>query len=294
MAGHIQDRWYKTEPTPTASPPRQNRPPRHRPALPRPLHRPRRHREVQELPRRAEAPGRAVADARSKPTWRAASTSTPAPAGHLPAVRREVGRPRHTTEQQPRGSGARCGCTPYPYIGTVRSARSRPSHIRDWLGELETRVPPPPTGGSSSAPSRPCSPRPWTTDSRQNPCQRQVGQGAPSRTQTRVTSLDCRAGVRRAGGPSRALPGDGRRGRRMRAASGRGLRPAGRRSGLRRRVVHVGTRSSASVGSLVFAPPKGGKVRDVPLPPPWRGLRHIRKHPPVKVTLPWRTPDGPP
>lgn len=48
-------------------------------------------------------------------------------------------------------------------------------------------------------------------------------------------------------------------------------------------------------GQLVFALPKRGKTRDVPLS---RGLlrlldEHMDHHPPVAVTLPWREPDGP-
>ncbi|MGI5398399.1 tyrosine-type recombinase/integrase [Streptomyces sp. CA-135486] len=47
-------------------------------------------------------------------------------------------------------------------------------------------------------------------------------------------------------------------------------------------------------GTFVFAPPKGGKVRDVPLPHAVAdALRaHSKAHPPIEVTLPWRTPDG--
>ncbi|MFJ7969575.1 tyrosine-type recombinase/integrase [Streptomyces sp. NPDC096324] len=45
----------------------------------------------------------------------------------------------------------------------------------------------------------------------------------------------------------------------------------------------------------VFALPKGGKTRDVPLPGPVAdALRaHMKQFPPVEITLPWRTPDGP-
>ncbi|MFF3676996.1 tyrosine-type recombinase/integrase [Streptomyces sp. NPDC002120] len=49
-------------------------------------------------------------------------------------------------------------------------------------------------------------------------------------------------------------------------------------------------------GKYVFAPPKGAKARSVPLPrsvaAALRG--HSKLHPAVTVTLPWRTPDGPP
>ncbi|MFE4800102.1 tyrosine-type recombinase/integrase [Streptomyces sp. NPDC056708] len=61
-------------------------------------------------------------------------------------------------------------------------------------------------------------------------------------------------------------------------------------------VVHV-VRQVKMVGShLVFAPPKGGKLRDVPLPDAVsRALaRHITQRPPAEITLPWKTPDGPP
>ncbi|MFG3108403.1 tyrosine-type recombinase/integrase [Streptomyces tendae] len=48
-------------------------------------------------------------------------------------------------------------------------------------------------------------------------------------------------------------------------------------------------------GKYVFALPKGGKVRDVPLPAAVAtALRdHAKRFEPVDVTLPWRTPDGP-
>ena len=61
------------------------------------------------------------------------------------------------------------------------------------------------------------------------------------------------------------------------------------------RVVHV-RRQVRIVGfRLVFAPPKGGKERDVPLPASV-GLRlsaSAASWPPAAVTLPWRVPDGP-
>ncbi|MFJ9189342.1 tyrosine-type recombinase/integrase [Streptomyces globisporus] len=60
--------------------------------------------------------------------------------------------------------------------------------------------------------------------------------------------------------------------------------------------VHV-VRQVKMVGShLVFAPPKGGKLREVPLPEVVAHAlaRHITQRPPIEVTLPWKTPDGPP
>ncbi len=49
-------------------------------------------------------------------------------------------------------------------------------------------------------------------------------------------------------------------------------------------------------GKYVFALPKGGKVRDVPLPSAVATVLrdHMKEFDPVNVTLPWRTPDGPP
>lgn len=59
--------------------------------------------------------------------------------------------------------------------------------------------------------------------------------------------------------------------------------------------VHVRQQVKRVGGSLVFAPPKRGKLRDTPLSPAVAvGLRdHMQQFPPVEVTLPWKTPDGP-
>ncbi|CAG7626165.1 tyrosine-type recombinase/integrase [Actinacidiphila bryophytorum] len=48
-------------------------------------------------------------------------------------------------------------------------------------------------------------------------------------------------------------------------------------------------------GGLVFAPPKRGKIRDVPLDPEVSAAltEHMKRFPPVDVTLPWLTPTGP-
>ena len=58
---------------------------------------------------------------------------------------------------------------------------------------------------------------------------------------------------------------------------------------VRRQVRIVGT-------SMTFAPPKGGKERDVPLPDSvaLRLAAHIAACPPVPVSLPWKTPGGKP
>lgn len=58
----------------------------------------------------------------------------------------------------------------------------------------------------------------------------------------------------------------------------------------------VGQQLKRIRGKYVFALPKGGKVRDVPLPKAVATALHdhSKKVEPVTVTLPWRTPDGPP
>ena len=63
-----------------------------------------------------------------------------------------------------------------------------------------------------------------------------------------------------------------------------------------RRTVHVRRQVKQLRGRLVFAPPKGGRDRDVPLPESvsLRLAAHIEAYPPVPVTLPWREPDGRP
>jgi integrase len=60
--------------------------------------------------------------------------------------------------------------------------------------------------------------------------------------------------------------------------------------------LHVVQQLKLSRSKAVFAPPKGGKLRDVPLPGPVAdALRaHMKRFPPVDVTLPWKVADGRP
>lgn len=62
------------------------------------------------------------------------------------------------------------------------------------------------------------------------------------------------------------------------------------------RIVHVRRQVRLINNRLVFAPPKRGKTRTVPLPESvaLRLSAHIQRYPPTEVTLPWRTPDGEP
>ncbi|MFI0769652.1 tyrosine-type recombinase/integrase [Streptomyces sp. NPDC021218] len=59
--------------------------------------------------------------------------------------------------------------------------------------------------------------------------------------------------------------------------------------------LHVGYQVKQVGGHAVFAPPKRGKVRDVPLPEQVGHAlaAHMKRFPPEEVTLPWLAPDGP-
>lgn len=63
-----------------------------------------------------------------------------------------------------------------------------------------------------------------------------------------------------------------------------------------RPVLHVIRQVKIVREKLVFAPPKGGKVREVPLPDSVaaRLREHAAEYPPVAVTLPWGSLDGEP
>ncbi|WP_406485331.1 tyrosine-type recombinase/integrase [Streptomyces sp. NBC_01563] len=60
--------------------------------------------------------------------------------------------------------------------------------------------------------------------------------------------------------------------------------------------LHVVQQLKLSLSKPVFAPPKGGKLRDVPLPDPVaEALKgHIERFPPAEITLPWMRSNGQP
>ncbi|MFB6860471.1 tyrosine-type recombinase/integrase [Streptomyces virginiae] len=184
----------------------------------------------------------------------------------------------------------------YPYLGRRPLGSFQPAHIRDWLGELAST--------SLAANSRRAifenasSVLNAAVDDgilRQNPC-RATSVKAPQTVQTRVKPWT----VERLLGVRTALPGryramadvGGGCGLRQGEIFGLPVDEVGFLSGW----VHVGYQVKRIHGTLVFAPPKRGKVRDVPLP---RAVaealtEHMRLFPPARVTLPWLTPDGPP
>ncbi|WP_369679642.1 hypothetical protein [Streptomyces mirabilis] len=60
-------------------------------------------------------------------------------------------------------------------------------------------------------------------------------------------------------------------------------------------ILRVTTQVELIRGVVVFAPLKGNKERDVPLPSSVASAfrRHMQSHPPVAIKLPWIRPDGP-
>ncbi|MFF8604989.1 tyrosine-type recombinase/integrase [Streptomyces sp. NPDC015346] len=183
----------------------------------------------------------------------------------------------------------------FPYIGTRPLDSFRPEHIRDWLKELETALP-----VSSyrrvifASVSAVLAAAVDDELLAKNPCKsRSVRPPAAVPPRVKPWTPDVLFAVRS------ALP------RRYQAmvdvGGGCGLRQ-GEIFGLAEEHVRYDTgwlRVANQVkvvnGHLVFGPPKRGKERDVPLPRQVaRVLReHAEEFPPVDVTLPWLRPDGP-
>ncbi|MFF4695925.1 tyrosine-type recombinase/integrase [Streptomyces chattanoogensis] len=182
-----------------------------------------------------------------------------------------------------------------PYLGPRPLGSFKPEHIRNWLSELERAVP------ASSY--------------------RRVIFASVSAVFTAAVDDDylhrnpCQAGSVRAPAPSgqRVVPWTRQRTFAVRAAlpaeyramvdmgAGCGLRQ-GEIFGLSEDAIsfdtgwlHVALQVKVSGGKLVFARPKRDKERDVPLPDCVAHVlkQHMEAHPPVAVTLPWLRPDGP-
>ncbi|MFD9194677.1 tyrosine-type recombinase/integrase [Streptomyces phaeochromogenes] len=183
----------------------------------------------------------------------------------------------------------------YPHIGTRPLGSFKPEHIRAWISALEGTVPAEShrriiVGTVSAALSA------AVEDGLlgKNPCRaRTVKLPKPGKPRVAPWRSSQVFGVRA------ALP------HRYRAAvdagAGCGLRQ-GEIFGLSVEELDfeggwlaVGHQLKRIRGKYVFALPKGGKVRDVPLPKAVAtALRdHSKAFAPVDVTLPWRTPDGP-
>ncbi|MGW3415496.1 tyrosine-type recombinase/integrase, partial [Streptomyces sp. NPDC000888] len=183
----------------------------------------------------------------------------------------------------------------YPHIGTRPLGSFKPEHIRDWIAALESTVPAEShrrivVGTVSAALNA-------AVDDgllAKNPCRARTVQ-LPKPGKPRVTPWTA----------AKVFDVRGALERRFRASvdpgAGCGLRQ-GEIFGLSEDELDyeggwlaVGHQLKRIRGKYVFALPKGGKVRDVPLPKAvGAALReHSKEFPPVDVTLPWRTPDGP-
>jgi integrase len=183
----------------------------------------------------------------------------------------------------------------YPHIGSRPLGSFKPEHIRAWIAALEDTVPAEShrriiVGTVSAALSAAVEDGLLS----KNPCRaRTVKLPKPGKPRVEPWTATQVFGVRA------ALP------RRYQAAvdvgAGCGLRQ-GEIFGLAVEELDyeggwlaVGHQLKRIRGKYVFALPKGGKVRDVPLPKAVAtALRdHSKEFEPIDVTLPWRTPDGP-
>ncbi|MER5664235.1 tyrosine-type recombinase/integrase [Streptomyces mirabilis] len=184
-----------------------------------------------------------------------------------------------------------------PHLGTRSMSSFTPSHLRLWLRILEDR-------GLSAGYRRGIFAHVSTVFTaavedriiRANPC---------SARSVRAPRLEPRKvkpwPIRRVMGVREALPG--RYQALVSVAAGLGLRQ-GEVFGLAVEdvdflggVVHVVRQVKLlQRHRAVFAPPKGGKERDVPLPESvaFALAGHLKKFPATEITLPWKTLDGPP
>ncbi|MGW7070633.1 tyrosine-type recombinase/integrase [Streptomyces sp. NPDC054855] len=183
-----------------------------------------------------------------------------------------------------------------PYIGSRPLSSFRPSHIRTWVRQLEDSglassyrrgifanvsavltaavddglIPRNPCRASSVTAPKPSGERiiPWTAEQ-----VFAVREALPARYQTMV-DLGAGCGLRQ--GEIFGLPVDA--------------------VGFLTGWLHVGLQIKVVKGRAFFGQPKNNKVRDVPLPNSVAQAlnQHMQGHPPVNVTLPWMRPDGPP
>ncbi|MCY1652839.1 site-specific integrase [[Kitasatospora] papulosa] len=183
----------------------------------------------------------------------------------------------------------------FPYLGTRPLGSFQPAHIRDWVQQLQAngvrgsyartiysnvRAALSAAVDDGHLPRNPCSARsvrpptvdtkrvtPWTTERLFA-----VRAGMPERYQAMV-DLGGGCGLRQ----------------------GEILGIAVDAIDFRSDTLHVVQQLKLSRSKPVFAPPKGAKLRDVPLPGPVAdALRaHMKQFPPVEITLPWKVAGGP-
>ncbi|OQQ15980.1 site-specific integrase [Streptomyces sp. M41(2017)] len=181
-----------------------------------------------------------------------------------------------------------------PYLGSRPLGSFKPEHIRDWLSELEQAVPA--TSYRRVIYNNVSTILNAAVDDghlTKNPCHAQSVR-PPAAGTGRVVPWT----AQRVFGVREALP------ERFRAAvdlgAGCGLRQ-GEIFGLpvdeidfESGWLHIVNQVKVTTEGLVFGPPKRDKLRDVPLPDRVADAlkRHIKEFPPVSITLPWLRKDG--
>lgn len=183
-----------------------------------------------------------------------------------------------------------------PYLGSRPLGSFKPEHIRDWLRKLESAVP-------ASSYRRVIYNNVSTVLNAavddghlsKNPCHAQsVRPPAPGAGRIVPWNAERTFAVR-AGLPERfraTVDLAGGCGLRQGEIFGLPVEAIGFDSGW----LHIANQVKVARGHLVFAPPKRNKERDVPLPDRVAQIlkQHMEDFPPVNVTLPWLRPDGPP
>ncbi|MEU3492210.1 site-specific integrase [Kitasatospora cineracea] len=296
MSGHIQDRWFKTEPGPDGKPQRVKSDrygtgKRYRARYTAPDGKEKSKSFPDRQKRRAEdwltqtaadmARGQYIDPKAARTTFQEYATQWLA-SQTTDAVTQE-------------GTERRLRLHVLPHLGPRPLGAFQPAHIREWLKRLEE------SGLAASYIGI------IYTDARavlsaavddgllaRNPCaSRSVRQPSVRRDRVVPWTAD-RVFAVRAGLPPEFRPV-------VDLGGGCGLRQ-GEILGLavdaidfRAQTLHVVSQVKVLRQGLVFAPPKGDKVRDVPLPTAVAAIlrEHIAAFPPVAVTLPWRTWEGP-
>ncbi|MFI1849715.1 tyrosine-type recombinase/integrase [Streptomyces sp. NPDC020480] len=296
MAGHIQDRWYKTEPGPDGKP-RRIKTDRYGTGM--------RYRARYIGPDGTEK-SKSFPDKQKRlaEDWLTKTAADMSRGQYIdPRAARitfqqygERWLATHTTEINSQDAAERrLRLHVFPYLGTRPLTSFQPGHVRTWLSELESAVPSASHRriifGSVSAllsaavddglmPRNPCLARsvkgpqpppskvvPWTAE--------QVFAVQAALPERYRAMVDVGAGCGLRQGEIFGLPLDD-----VQFDSG---------------WLAVRQQLKRIRGKFVFAPPKRGKIRDVPLPAAVAAsLReHMESFPPVKVTLHWLKPDGP-
>ncbi|MFF0743012.1 tyrosine-type recombinase/integrase [Streptomyces sp. NPDC004111] len=182
-----------------------------------------------------------------------------------------------------------------PYLGSRPMGSFKPEHMRTWLNALKTALPNA-TYRRAIYDSVSSLFNAAVDDGviRSNPCHAQSVKPPEPDPRLITPWPESRVLAVRAGLPDRyAATVD--------AAGGGGLRQ-GEVLGLDAENIdfntgwlHVRQQVKRVRGTLVFAPPKRRRLRDAPLSPVVAdALRlHMRRFPPVEVKLPWETPEGP-